>query len=313
MTNPPERIVSLLASATEILYGLGLGDRVVGVSHECDYPPGVADKPRVTCTTVDAAAASKAIDEQVRACVTAGEPLYRIDVDTLAALAPELIVTQSQCDVCAVSYTDVQQAVSSVDALAQTEVVDLNPTSLDGVFDDILRVARAADCLERGQAFVDALRARVRAVADRTAGLNETERPRVACIEWTDPVMLGGNWMPELVRLAGGRDELTAAGKPSEYCDWAAIVAYNPEVIVVMPCGFDLARAADEGDALAARPGWSALSAVRDGRVHAVDANAYFNRPGPRLVDSLELLAHLIHPQRCAAPARCADAWRTLA
>ena len=309
-----ERIASLLSAGTEILYGLGLGERVVAISHECDWPPEVAGKPRVTSTRVAAGAASGQIDRQVRALTEAGEALYEIDAERLAALSPDLIVTQAQCDVCAVRYQDVIDLVERHESLRRTRVVALNPLSLDDIFADIVRVGEAAEVSEEATRFVAALQARVAAVVAKTKGLAENDRPRVAAIEWIDPVMIAGNWMPELIDLAGGQSGLAAAGRHSGYTPWRLVVEYDPEVILIMPCGFDLARTLAEAPALTALDGWNNLSAVQSGRVHAVDGNALFNRSGPRMVDSLELLAHLLHPPLIPAPtfdSLAPSAWRT--
>ena len=299
---PGERIASLLASATEIVCGLGLGDRLVAVSHECDYPPEVTSKPRVTFTTIDAEQSSASIDEQVKACMRSGRPLYEIDVETLASLGPDLIVTQSQCDVCAVEYNDVVKVVRTVDALGQTEIVDLNPVSLEDIFRDIERVGVAVGCVDRAGDYVAALKARVEAVRSAISDVSPGNRPRVVCIEWTEPLMVAANWLPELIDVAGGRCTITTSGQPSTRTDWGDVVAFDPEVIVVMPCGFDLVRSEAEVQTLRRRPGWSDLAAVRTDRVWAVDGNAYFNRSGPRIVDSLEILACLFHPDRFHPP-----------
>ena len=302
VTSPAARIASLLASGTEMLYGLGLGERVVAVSHECDYPPEAAQKPRVTRTRVDASADSRTIDDQVQAAVASGAALYDIDVALLAELRPELIVTQAQCDVCAVRYADVLHAVETEPGLAGARVVALNPQSFADIFDDIRRVGEAAGCSGVAERYVAELLARLDAVRSRTVNLAPHERPRVVGVEWSDPLMAAGNWFPEMVELAGGTNRLTQAGVHSPYVDWASIVDEDPQVMIVMPCGFDLPRAVREAKSLEAIPGWHELSAVRRGRVFAVDGNAYFNRSGPRMVDSLEILAHLLHPDRFPAP-----------
>lgn len=299
----PRRIASLLASATELLYGLGLGERVVAISHECDYPPGATDKPRVTKTRVAASATSREIDEQVRAMAGGGEPLYELDTDRLAELAPDLIVTQAQCDVCAVRYQDVLDAVAAHDGLRGTQVVALNPLRLADILDDILRVGQAAGVADAARHYVASLQERIDRVRDTGKAIAPQSQPRVAALEWIEPPMLAANWMPELITLAGGRVPRDDAGQHSTYATWDDVVNYRPEVVVVMPCGFDLRRTVDEAAVLFDLPGWSDLPAVRDGRVFAVDANAYFNRSGPRIVDSLEILAHLIHPEVFGPPA----------
>jgi iron complex transport system substrate-binding protein len=308
------RIVSLISSATEILYLLGLGQRVVGVSHECDYPPEVAAKPRLTRSLVEAAAPSGAIDEQVRSLAAEQSALYAIDVERLAELAPDLIVTQAQCDVCAVRYEDVMAAVRDTPALHGTPVVALNPSRLSDVFEDIVRLGEAAGTLAAAREAVAQLESRVEQVRATSRALPPSRRPRVACLEWIEPPMLAGNWMPELVDGAGGdAGDLVQANQHSTYADWKRIVAFDPQVVVVMPCGFDLERTIAEAQVLIGVPGWSGMSAVRQGRVFAVDGNAYFNRSGPRLVDSLEILAHLFHPDLFPPPAASQSrAWRRL-
>jgi iron complex transport system substrate-binding protein len=296
------RIASLVSSGTEILYALGLGPNIVAISHECDWPPTCRDLPRVTKSNVDSAMASGAIDEQVRALMASGATLYEIDVARLAELQPDLIVTQAQCDVCAVRYTDVLTAVEREPRLRLTRVLGLNPQSIGEVLDDISRVGDAAGVPEKADAVVRLLHARIDNVRTRTASTPVEKRPRVAMIEWTEPLMLAGNWVPELVELAGGSCELTPRGEHSRYHDWSEVLKFDPEVIVVCPCGFDLQRATKEIGILSQRDGWSRISAVRTGRVYPLDGNAYFNRPGPRLVESLEWLASkLLFRERAAS------------
>lgn len=291
-----QRIVSLLASGTEILYGLGLGDCVVAVSHECDYPTEVNAKPRVTSSRVPIDISSGEIDAAVGRLVASGEPLYEIDIAEIASLAPELIVTQAHCEVCAVSYDDVVAAVASEPVLSNTRIVALTPNTLDAVFDDVKRVAVASGCLDGGEAYVRDLTQRVERVRAATSVLTVAQQPRVLCIEWIEPLIVAANWMPELIDFAGGQCDLVRSGASSAVADWEEVIEFDPEVIVVMPCGFDLERTKREAGVLRRRSGWDGLSACRNGRVYAVDGNAYFNRSGPRLVDSLEILAKLIHP-----------------
>jgi iron complex transport system substrate-binding protein len=309
----PERIVSLISSATEILYLLGLGDRVVGVSHECDYPSEVASKPRLTRSLVESCASSLAIDEQVQSFASNQTALYAIDVERLTELAPDLIVTQAQCDVCAVRYEDVVSAVRASPAIAGAEILALDPRSLADVLDDITRIGRATGAEGAADLARASLEARVRSIQTQSASLPPGEICRVACLEWIDPPMLAANWMPEMIRWAGGDSGHAVAGQHSSYASWEQVVADDPQVIVVMPCGFDLRRAIVEAQVLAGKPGWEKLSAVRNGRVFAVDGNAYFNRSGPRLVESLEILAHLFHPQAFAPPFSAPQqVWRRL-
>jgi iron complex transport system substrate-binding protein len=311
----PRRIASLLASGTEILYGLGLGDRVVAVSHECDFPAAALGKPRVTTSHV-AAPTSVQIDTQVREMLASGQALYSIDAAKLVELAPDLIVTQAQCDVCAVKYEDVLALVRDEPVLHDTRVVALNPMTLRDIFADIRRVGEATSVPDAAREYVAGLESRVAAIRARTDALSPADRPRVAAIEWIEPLMLAGNWMPELLELAGGTQPIAGHGRHSTYNSWQDVVDFDPQVLLVMPCGFDLARAVAESDALFQQPGWKDLSAVRAGRVFALDGNAYFNRSGPRIVDSLEIVAGLLHPELFDMPVEMRDGirvWQRLA
>ncbi|MCG8583524.1 MAG: cobalamin-binding protein [Pirellulales bacterium] len=302
MPDAPARIVSLLAASTEMLFAVGAQGQVVGVSHECNYPAAALQLPRVSTTAIDSTATSGTIDEQVKACVAAGQALYSIDRSLLESLAPDLIVTQAQCDVCAIRYEDVVDAVNECDRLRDTAVLALNPQSLSDILADCRRVGEAAGCASQAEHFVESLHKRIDTIAAKTAPLSAADRPRVAVIEWTDPPMLAANWTPELVDLAGGQCDLAVAGKHSTYVDWQQVVAFDPEVIVVTPCGFDLTRTLVEAEHLTQLDGWSNLAAVRTGRVFAVDGDAFFNRAGPRIVDSLEILAYAVHPERFDEP-----------
>jgi iron complex transport system substrate-binding protein len=289
------RIVSLLPAATEIVFELGLGDQVVALSHECNYPPGAQTKPRVTRSRIFDAVPSAAIDEQVKSAIAAGEPLYALDVDLTAALAPDLIITQTQCDVCAVRYADVVDACKRTLGLQHANILALNPTSLAEVLSDIERIGDAARALPEAKVLVARLNKRIRMVRELTSELDL--RPRIVIVEWIEPLMVAGNWNPELIRFAGGVNGLSNSGQPSKYHSWDELIAFDPQVIVVAPCGFDLARTLDEMPVLAQQTGWKNISAVRTGRVFAVDGDSYFNRAGPRLVDSLELLASVLHTE----------------
>jgi len=292
------RIASLVSAGTEMLYTLGLGADVVAVSHECDWPPECRLLPRVTRTKLNASAASGEIDGQVRRMLAEGKPLYSVDAPALAALEPELIVAQAQCDVCAVRFADVAAAVQSEPRLRQCQMIALNPRSLGDVLDEMCRIGDAAGIGGQARDVVAKLHERVKTVRRRTSEIPMHERPRVAIIEWTEPVMLAGNWMPELIELAGGVCGLTRPGEPSGTVAFDELARFDPEAILVCPCGFDEHRAMEETKLLARRADWSKLSAARSGQVHAIDGNAYFNRPGPRLVDSLELLARICNSAR---------------
>jgi iron complex transport system substrate-binding protein len=298
----PGRIASLLASATEILYALGLGEHVVAIGHECDFPIEARTKPRATFTNIAVAAGSQAIDDQVRELLMTGRPLYEIDRNLLASFAPDLIVTQAQCDVCAVKYDDVMVFVHGEPALQHTQVVALNPTRLEDLFTDIERVADATGRRDQAESYIAQLRGRIATVRERTSTIDAQRRPIVGCIEWNEPLMLAANWMPDLIELAGGTQPFTQAGVHSTCSSWDDFFATDPDCIILMPCGFDLERTLLEAHELQRRPEWSKLKAVHAGRVFAVDGNAYFNRSGPRLVESLEILARLLHPQLFGYP-----------
>ena len=286
------RIVSLLASATEIVCALGLEDRLVGRSHECDYPESIRRLPVCTSPKFAVTGTSADIDRRVKETLLSDTSVYAVDAALLDELRPDVIVTQAQCEVCAVSLRDVQSAVARM--RTRPRIVSLNPNSLADVWADVRAVAAGCGVPDRGDALVATLNERMRAVSARAAG---RPRPTVACVEWIDPLMAAGNWVPEMVELAGGTNLFGEAGQHSPGMTWDDLVRRDPAVIVVLPCGFDLERTKAELPALTARPGWSALTAVQTGRVWAADGNAYFNRPGPRLADALEILAEALHPE----------------
>ncbi|MEM8945975.1 MAG: cobalamin-binding protein [Planctomycetota bacterium] len=291
MSEQKQRIVSLLPSATEIVCGLGLRDQLVGVSHECNYPPGIEVLPRVTRSNVDSSASSAQIDDQVRTLVSAGQALYEVDETRLVSLQPDLILTQAQCDVCAVSYESVKGIVCGNESLRRSPLVSLNPTSISDVLEDVERIGSVAGRHEAGKAYRQALQQRINVVAQRATRL--TNRPRTLVIEWTDPLMVAGNWTPDMVALAGGDYGLVTAGMHSPYVTWQQLLDFRPQVVIVAPCGFDLARSKTELVTLRQLPEWQELQ-LADDHVHVVDGDAFFNRPGPRLVDSLEMLSHWI-------------------
>jgi iron complex transport system substrate-binding protein len=287
------RIASLLPSATEIVCALGLGDRIVGVSHECDYPPEIVGRTVLTEPKLDPRGTSSEIDAAVRRLVRDGLTVYRIKEEELRAAKPDLIVTQEQCEVCAVSYSDVVKAAR--EWLGHpVEIVSLKPDTLDDVFGDFERVAKAAGVDETGRVLVERGRERIERL--RRGARLVRSRPRVACLEWLDPLMAAGNWIPEMIDLAGGASDLAPGGQHSPTLNWQQLVDYAPDVVILMPCGFKLEQTRRELPRLLARDEWRALPAVRNGRVYSVDGNAYLNRPGPRIVDSAELLAGLIQP-----------------
>jgi iron complex transport system substrate-binding protein len=288
------RVVSLIASATEIVCALGFEEQLVGRSHECDFPESVTRLPVCTEPKFDVEGKSYEIDQRVKAVLQEGLSVYRVHADLLKRLRPDVIVTQSHCEVCAVSQRDVENA--TCDWLGtRPKVVSLAPNGLADVWESFRQVAAALGAPERGEALIGALRQRLSAIADRARSL--PVRPAVAFVEWIDPLMAGGNWVPELITLAGGINLFGEAGKHSPWMTWDELCRRDPEVIFTAPCGFDLARTRREMAALTGRPDWPALRAVRAGRVYVADGNQYFNRPGPRLVESLEILAEVLHPE----------------
>lgn len=284
------RIVSLLSSSTEMLFGLGLGEQVVAVSHECDFPDAAQRLPRATRSLIDSSQPSGQIDRQVRELTASGAALYAIDRELLCRLQPELIVTQAQCDVCAVRYQDVLDLVAGQPALRATKVLALNPSSLDQILGDVQRVADAAGVRAAGLEYVAALRQRIERVRVQPLAA----RPRVVCLEWLDPLMTAGNWTPELIALAGGESRLATAGRHSDYARWENVAACNPDVLLIAPCGFDLTRSLVEARRLWQLPGFAKLTAVQNRRAYVLDGNAYLNRSGPRMVETLEILADLL-------------------
>jgi iron complex transport system substrate-binding protein len=288
-------VVSLLPAATEIACALGAGGRLVGRSHECDHPPGVERLPAVTAARLPGAAAapSGAIDRDVRGLLRDALSPFAVDAARLAALDPDLVLTQDQCRACAVSLADVERALAAA-AGGRPRVLSLAPRTLGEVWDAIEAVAAALGEAAAGRALRARLALRVVAIGERAG--RAPSRPRVACVEWLEPLMAAGHWTPELIAIAGGTPLLARAGERSRWIAWRELVAADPEVLVVAPCGFPVARTAPEMALLTALPGWRQLAAVRAGRVVVADGSAFFNRPGPRLVETLEILAEAIHP-----------------
>jgi iron complex transport system substrate-binding protein len=285
------RIASLLPSATELLFAIGAGPEVVGVTHECDFPAEAGRLPRLTSSSIDHTGQScAAIDRHIRGALHSGSSIYRLDEELLARLRPDLIVTQELCEVCAVSYRQVERAVRELPG--EVPILSLEPESLDGIMETALVLGRATLHEDGAEKLVAAMQHRVTAVSSLppVAG----ERPGVACIEWTDPLMAGGHWVPEMVRLAGGDDLLGAEGARSEQASWEQVVEAAPDAMVLMPCGYGLARSLECAGEVTSRPGFASLPCAVSGRVAAVDGSSYFNRPGPRIVDGLELLAAIL-------------------
>ncbi|MFM2130768.1 MAG: hypothetical protein RL477_2314 [Pseudomonadota bacterium] len=288
------RIASLLPSATEIVALLGAGDQLVARSHECDFPQGVADLPVLTEAKIDASGSSADIHERMKTAATDALSIYRVDVEGLKRAAPDVIVTQAQCEVCAVSEDDVRAALSGWPG-GGPKLVSLRAENLAGVFDDIRAVAVALGRAEEGERAARHMKERMTRIALDAS--DATWKPRLLVIEWMEPLMAGGNWMPELVEMAGAENLLSEAGKHSPWIGWDAVREADPDAILIAPCGFDMARTTGDIAALAARPAWAELGAVRAGRVAIADGNAFFNRPGPRLAESLEILAEFLHPE----------------
>lgn len=285
------RIVSLLPSATEIICGLGLRDQLVGVTHECDYPQAVSGLPQVTRSLIPQGMTSDQIDTRVRERLQSETALYALDLPVLRSLRPDLIVTQALCDVCAVAESEVQAAARSLPS--QPRVINLEPTCLADVFECIRQVGRAAGRERQAAVYIDGLQRRVDAVAERTRAIRH--RPSVMLLEWIDPPFSAGHWSPELIALAGGREVIGVAGQRSVTTPWEDVVTADPEVLVIACCGFGIERTKQDLPILQAYPGWDTLACVRSGRLYIVDGSAYFSRPGPRLVDSLEIVAHALH------------------
>ena len=294
------RIVSLLPSATEIVCALGLQESLVGVTHECDWPPEVRSLPHVTRSLIPAGASSRQIDALVRERLQTGRALYTLNEPVLEALRPDLIVTQALCDVCAVAEDEVRQAAGRLPD--RPRVINLEPATLDEVLQSIHQVAEAAGVPDRAAQVVQRLRARRDAVVQRAAAA--AHRPRVAVLEWIDPLFCCGHWTPELVELAGGREGLGLAGRPARTISWHEVCQWQPEVMVLACCGYGVEQTLADLPVLKAHSGWGDLPCVRSHRVWAVDGSAYFSRPGPRLIDSLEILAHARDPLRHALPER---------
>ncbi|MBH61399.1 MAG: cobalamin-binding protein [Alphaproteobacteria bacterium] len=287
------RIVSLLPSATEIIAALGHGDGLVGRSHECDFPAGVESLPVCTRPRVDLAGSSRKIDLKVKEIVSKVLSVYEVSEEILRVANPDVIVTQNQCEVCAVSLTDVEAAVCDW-VNSDVEIISLTADSTEAVFDDIRRVAAALNAAPTGAEVVERMQSRLAEILKSAEKLDT--RPRVACIEWADPLMAAGNWIPEFVEAAGGENLFGSPGEHSPWLEWSDLLDADPDIIVLMPCGYDLHRTVEEANMLSLDERWTSLRAVREGRSYVTDGNAYFNRPGPRLKDSLEMMAEMIHP-----------------
>jgi iron complex transport system substrate-binding protein len=293
------RICSLLPGATEIACALGLADEIVGVSHECDFPAAARSKPVMVRSRIDPTIiGSGEIDREVGDLLRSKQSLYALNDELFKASEPDLILTQGLCDVCALDYNEVVQAARSL--RQDPTIVSLDPHCLADILNDVLRIGEATDRSRQAESLVQQLKHRIEAVRDRTA--RAASQPRVACLEWFDPLYTAGHWVPEMIQIAGGNDILATAGNPSFKIEWDAVIASLPEILILMPCGFDLDRAVRESSLLKNRADWEMLPAVRDGRVFAVSGADYFSRPGPRLIDGLEILSQVIHPELFPTP-----------
>ena len=301
------RICSLLPSATEILCSLGLADQLVAVTHECDYPSEITGLPRITRSSIPPGGSSRDVDTHIRQARHQGSSIYQLDERLLQELDPDLILTQELCDVCAVSYETVQKAVRLLDG--ERRILSLEPTRVDEILMSIEQVGRHTGREEAAANLVRDLRERLRRVASHADGVRT--RPRVLALEWFEPPFVGGHWVPEMIRLAGGLDLLGKAGSPSSEISWQEVLRYDPEVVVGLPCGFDLEECLRGFETVPFPAGWENTQAHRSGRVYAVNASAYFNRPGPRIVEGLEILGEILHPE-LFPPNPSSGRWRRL-
>ncbi len=298
------RIVSLIASATEIVDALGMTADLVGRSHECGFPEAVKRLPVCTRPRIPVNGSSREIDALVKESARTSVSIYDVFEDLIGRLEPTHIVTQIQCEVCAVSLRDVEDAISR-GMPGQPRIVSLQPDSLAQIWEDFRRVACALEIPERGEAVIAGLKARMARRSEESA-----PKPRVACIEWIEPLMAAGNWTPELIEMAGGVNLFGEAGRHSPWMTWEELASADPDVIVIAPCGFDLPRTEAELYWLTDRPEWKTLRAVQSGRVYVADGNQYFNRPGPRVVETFEILEEILHPR--IAPRHRNTAWRDM-
>lgn len=290
---PPSRVVSLIASATETVVALGCRELLVGRSHECDYPESIRELPVCTAAKVNTAACGAEIDRQIKQLLQQAVSIYELNTETLERLRPDLVITQSQCEVCAVSLRDVQRALCEL-VSSRPQILSLQPDGLEQIWQGIQDVAAALGVPARGEALNARLQTRLAELQRRTA--HRASRPSVACIEWIEPLMAAGNWVPELVEIAGGVNPFGQAGQHSPWMTWDELARQDPDVIVVLPCGWDIPRTRQEMSPLTRRADWCSLSAVRNARIYLTDGNQYFNRPGPRVVESAEILAEVLHP-----------------
>ncbi len=287
-----QRILSLLSSTTEIIYALGCGDRLIGRSHECDYPRAVSKLPICTFPKFNVDGTSREVDDEVKSLVQSALSIYYINEKLLKELKPDIIFTQSQCEVCAVSVSDVENALKNITGLF-SRVISVEPNSIEDIFNDILTIAEILNVRKKGKELIDLIKAKI----------NNTEKivyqkpnPSIAAIEWIDPLMAAGNWVPQLIKVAGGKNLFGEEGKHSPWMKYNDLVDQDPEIIIVMPCGYDIKKSLIEIKTLESKKGWGSLKAVRNRNVYITDGNQFFNRPGPRIIESLEILQEIIHP-----------------
>ena len=286
-----QRVLSLLSSTTEIIYALGCGDRLVGRSHECDYPEEVSELPICTIPKFNVDGTSREVDDEVKSLVQSALSIYYINEKLLKELKPDIIFTQSQCEVCAVSVSDVENALKNITGLS-SRVISVEPNSLEDIFNDILTIAEILNVRKKGKELVELIKAKI----DSTEKIvYQKSSPSVAAIEWIDPLMAAGNWVPQLIRVAGGKNLFGEAGKHSPWMKYNDLVEQDPEIIIVMPCGYDIKKSLIEIKTLERKKGWGSLKAVRNRNVYITDGNQFFNRPGPRIIESIEILLEIIH------------------
>ena len=289
-----KKIVSLLPSCTEIICKLGFREHLVGISHECDYPNSISGLPVLTKARLSPEGTSIEINQSVTSLLRRGLSVYDVDAYLLKSLSPDIIVTQAQCEACAVSLDQVQDIVSNW-TLNQTEIISLEPNTLNEVWLDFDIIAKTLDAPESYSILKSEINERFKLLKDKLHGTEQ--KPTVLCIEWIEPIMVAANWVPELVGFAGGRNVMSVSGTDSKFCSWDEIKKTNPDIIIMMPCGFGIKRTLEDLHFLQNIKGWEELKAVKENKVFVVDGNTYFNRPGPRLVDSAEILAEIIHPE----------------
>ncbi len=290
-----KKIISLLPAATEIICALGLANRLVGRSHECDYPEIVKNLPICSSAKFLLGPDSAKIDKQVKEILPDALSIYTVDKEIIKGLNPDVIITRAQCEVCAVSLKDVEQALDNLLG-KNVDIISLEPRILDDIFIDIRNIAQQLETDDQAELLIEELEERINIIRHKLKFSDY--KPKVACIEWLSPMMLAGNWTPELLDIAGGKSILAENGKHSPFIDFEAIQKENPEIVIIMPCGFSIQRTLQEINILTELPGWQDLKAVKNNQIYIADGNQYFNRPGPRIVDSIEILAGIIHPKQ---------------